>query len=509
MIGINSVTSALLFAGALYAGILSVYTFQKMRTHSEGIPLFLLMGASFFYSAGYGCELFSGDPSWTFAWLRVQYIGLSFMPYLIFTLAMSFTGIYPFKGKISFIFLGVALITFISIQTNPYHHLFYTFIATDTSGPFPTSHLGKGPLYALHMSMFIASCLVSFFLYLKSVITSRGMDKTRQIVLTSTTVFPLASILLYLLEIVPWHIDPSPLSALLCCNLMVFGIHKTGLLELGPLARTLVFSSMSEGVIVTSKPELIADYNNAILKLFPSLSTDMRGKNLSRAIPGLTDTLPSENDYVDFCHTNTCYEIKNLPVVNTKGKAIGNAYIFRDVTREREYIESLKKRALIDGVTELYNRLHWEELAVQAIEQSAKNNNECAIMMVDLDHFKDVNDSYGHEFGDKILRSVSKRMLSVLRDNDLLGRYGGDEFCLCLPNTGKADCIAFCERLHKDVATLSVSSGSTSRPVSISIGITIIQPGQETTLTKSLSQADQALYRAKRNGRNRTECIEV
>ena len=146
---------------------------------------------------------------------------------------------------------------------------------------------------------------------------------------------------------------------------------------------------------------------------------------------------------------------------------------------------------------------------MQAIEQSAKNNNECAIMMVDLDHFKDVNDSYGHEFGDKILRSVSKRMLSVLRDNDLLGRYGGDEFCLCLPNTGKADCIAFCERLHKDVATLSVSSGSTSRPVSISIGITIIQPGQETTLTKNLSQADQALYRAKRNGRNRTECIEV
>ncbi len=547
MIPLNYVVAAFLFSCALYAFFLSLYTFRRMRPQKVGPALVLLMVASVFYSTGYGCEILSGDPAWTFAWLRVQYVGLAFMPYLILRLSLEFTGRYPARGKALLIPLSIGSLAFIAVQTNGLHGLFYAAVCTDITGPFPTSQLAKGPVYALHMTSFIVCCLVAFFVYVRSMLASRGIEQKRLRVLASTTVFPLISIVLYLFEIVPWHLDPSPISALLCCNLMVYGIQKTGLLELGHLARDLVFSSMHEGVIVTSRPETIADYNDAIKKIFPALARDARGMKLSERLPQLSAVLPADNESCDYMQSaqvtqsvggaapsdgsgsgakprgkarrkndaesdssrDVRYEIKNLPVVNARGQVLGNAYIFRDVTRERLYLETLKKRALIDGLTELYNRSYWEELALQALHSSAENGNECSFLMFDLDRFKDINDSFGHDAGDSILRSVSKRIRSSLREKDVAGRYGGDEFCVCLPNTGREECLAFSERLKKDVSSISISAGGVNTPVTISIGIAIAGCGDGATVTRCLSQADQALYRAKKSGRNGIACHEA
>lgn len=533
MVPLNAVVSVLLFACSAYSVFLTQYTFRKIRNQDGDVPIMLLMAASAVYSAGYGMELLSGEPEWTFMWLRVQYVGLSFMPYLILAISIAFTCQSAVCRKLALIPLAVGAISFIAVQTNGLHSLFYTSVGTDRSGPFPTSLLGKGPIYALHMGSFVLCCLLATVLYIRKVIATRGMEKKRLVVLTSTSLFPMISIALYLFKIVPWNIDPSPVSALICCNLMVYGIWKTGLLELGRLARDLVFSSMHEGVIVTSKPETIADYNDAVTKLFPAFSRDVRGRRLSEAIPRYTDFLPEEGDSADYrpelsqpaarspkaerrkasratarkieAPAVSCYEVKNIPVLNQNRQAIGNAFIFRDVTREREYVESLKKRALIDGVTELYNRIYWDELAGNALQESLDAGSECAILMFDLDYFKNINDSYGHEFGDRVLRSVSKRVLSTLREHDLAGRYGGDEFCVCLPNTGRDESIAFSERLRKEISCISASYGGVIKPVTISIGISVASGGNRLNVSKYLAQADQALYSAKRNGRNRVE----
>jgi len=544
LIPLYAIVSALLFACSAYAVILAVYTSRKIRNHGGGLPLFLLMAASAVYSAGYALELCSGDPEWTFACLRVQYLGLAFMPYLILRISVGFTCQSRLCRKLALIPLAIGIVSFLAIQTNPLHGLFYPSIGTDASGPFPTSLLGKGPLYAFHMTSFIVSCLAAFLLYARRVYASRGMEKQRLIVLASTSVFPLISIVLYLTKVVPWNIDPSPVSALICCNLMVYGIRKTGLLELGRLARDLVFSSMHEGVIVTSKPDIVADYNGSVVKLFPEFARDVRGKRLSDVIPYYLAFLPEEGDSADYrpgspsgdapgpdsaavgipdrrkgrsgvarvkrapaasLSRESCYEVKNIPVLNGKSQILGNAFIFRDVTREREYLESLKKRALIDGVTELYNRIYWDELASQALQASLEAGAKCAFLMFDLDNFKAVNDSYGHEFGDRILRSVSKRVLATLREHDLAGRYGGDEFCVCLPNTGREESISFSERLRREISCISASFGNVIKPVTISIGISVASGQSRMNVSRYLAQADQALYSAKRNGRDRVE----
>ncbi len=540
MIPLNHVVSALLFSCALYTVFLSLLTFRKIRPRKVGSALVSLMVASVFYSAGYGLELFSGDPAWTFACLRVQYVGLAFMPYLILRIALEFTGQYRSYGKVLRVPLGIGVIAFAAVQTNALHGLFYSSVGTDFSGPFPTSLLAKGPVYAAHMTSFIVSCLAAFLIYMRLLLAPRGIEHKRLYVLASTTVFPLAGIALYLLAIVPWHLDPSPVSALLCSTFMLYGIRRTGLLELGQRARDLVFSSMREAVIVTSRPDTIAEYNEAARRIFPELAREARGLSLADAVPCLAGHLPAENDCLDYARPGQAasarsersgpdghgkpgrrrrkdadaavpgvrYEIRNVPVMDGRGRVLGNAYIFRDVTREREYLESLKKRALIDGLTELNNRGYWEELAGKSLRSSFERGGECAFLMFDLDRFKDINDSFGHDAGDNILRSVSRRVQSALRERDVAGRYGGDEFCVCLPNTGKEECLAFSERLKREVSSISISSGGVNTPVTISVGISVASPGDGASVTRCLSQADQALYRAKRNGRNGIACFE-
>ncbi len=511
MIALNHIASALMFFGSLYAVVLSFCTYKKMRSQAGGPSLFLLMAASAVYSMGYGLELFSGDPEWTFACLRVQYVGLAFMPYLIARIALDFTGLFPKARAMVRAPLLIGVISFVAMQTNGLHGLFYTTVGTDLSGPFPTSSLAKGPLYALHMGSFIVSCLAALVVYARAVASSRGMDKTRLVVLASTTVFPLLSIALYLFEIVPWHLDPSPVSALICCNLMLFGIYRTGLLELGHLARDLVFSSMREAVIVTSNPEMIADYNEAASRLFPELAREARGRNLSVALPRLIGFLPPENDSADYSadacpdgdtSASTRYEIRNFPVYGTKGQTLGNAYIFRDVTRERQYLESLKKRALVDGLTELYNRAYWEEMSNTAMEACRAAQRSCAVIMVDLDRFKDVNDSFGHDVGDRVLRGASRKILDSLREHYIAGRFGGDEFCLFLPNAGREECAEYSERLRRELQSITRMPGNAVKTVTASIGIALILPGEGLMLSEALSRADKALYRVKRDGRN-------
>lgn len=158
--------------------------------------------------------------------------------------------------------------------------------------------------------------------------------------------------------------------------------------------------------------------------------------------------------------------------------------------------------AMTDGLTGLHNRRWLSDAFRRQMHRCELDNLPCTVIMLDIDHFKQVNDRYGHIAGDRILCTVAKVLINTMRPADLISRYGGEEFALCLPDTSTKDTKLIAERLRASVAstTTSFDDGKQLPPVTISLGIAQMKPGQ--TLDSLISSADNALYRAKAQGRN-------
>jgi len=161
--------------------------------------------------------------------------------------------------------------------------------------------------------------------------------------------------------------------------------------------------------------------------------------------------------------------------------------------------ETLKLMASTDELTGLMNRRELNLGAPELINQAKRYTHTIALLMIDIDHFKNINDSYGHQKGDRVLQELGQRLQTFGRQTDLIARFGGEEFIMLLPDTGADDVNLFAERLHKLLSEIEVNN----TPVTVSIGITMSDGSQNLhDLTK---QADSALYNAKNNGRNRTD----
>ncbi len=164
--------------------------------------------------------------------------------------------------------------------------------------------------------------------------------------------------------------------------------------------------------------------------------------------------------------------------------------------------EEVQSLSVTDPLTGVYNRRGLFQKCNEVIEQHRRNNLPVALVVFDLDNFKDFNDSYGHSIGDLILTSIARRMTNRLRTSDVLGRYGGDEFVLLLSGISDANIRPILERLRQSISLEPINIGSEMIFVTISMGVaTNTTSGYD--LTNLLRHADQALYRVKKSGRNR------
>jgi len=168
-------------------------------------------------------------------------------------------------------------------------------------------------------------------------------------------------------------------------------------------------------------------------------------------------------------------------------------------------LETTKEQANVDELTGLYNRRFLEEYARKLIAMARRKEQPLGVIMMDLDHFKEYNDVYGHETGDRILRHFAKTASRAIREANLAARYGGEEFVVMLPETGAQACMLVAERIRHAVERMVVPSG-TEKPlprVTVSLGIAIY-PEHGQGLEEILQAADKALYESKRAGRNRS-----
>jgi two-component system cell cycle response regulator len=159
--------------------------------------------------------------------------------------------------------------------------------------------------------------------------------------------------------------------------------------------------------------------------------------------------------------------------------------------------------AITDKLTGLYNRRYFDHFLDFEIKRASRQKASLALLMMDIDNFKLINDTLGHLFGDKILNKLGEIIKSIIRETDLAARYGGEEFSIVMSNTGFEEAADIAERLRKAINQYNFDV--TKRPTTVSIGIALY-PSDSTSLQDLLSNADRALYRAKHEGKNRV-CV--
>lgn len=254
-----------------------------------------------------------------------------------------------------------------------------------------------------------------------------------------------------------------------------------------------------------SRSSLVKEPHDMVMNWVPNLSRQAAMKVLK--LIGVTDS------------TSTC----DLPLV-TEGKIMGTLWMWGEGMHESDLpalslfasqvaaalqkanlLTEVGRLAITDELTGIFNRRHFFEMAEMKFELAQKSNHPLSVLIVDIDHFKKFNDSYGHAIGDQVLREVSRLMCSAMRESDIIGRYGGEEFSIILPDTSTKAAIYVADRLISQVSDNPIETDAGKLSIQISIGIGGM--GKETpTLHSLIIRADQAMYLAKSAGRN---CVAV
>jgi two-component system cell cycle response regulator len=227
---------------------------------------------------------------------------------------------------------------------------------------------------------------------------------------------------------------------------------------------------------------------------------------LQRVMQGSIVTGIESEDYDS--EGNLHYVIRSVfPIRNPNREVVGAIVSVVDVTYRVEYENQLKalnqklqSLAVTDGLTGLHNHRAFQDYLEEQFQVAMRNKQPLALILIDVDHFKQYNDTYGHQAGDEVLRQVAQILSAHVREGDFVARYGGEEFVIVLPRADSESAVAVAERLREAVQ----SAEWRLRPVTGSFGVACARPDMETR-QELIEAADQALYQAKKNGRNRVE----
>jgi diguanylate cyclase (GGDEF)-like protein/PAS domain S-box-containing protein len=195
-----------------------------------------------------------------------------------------------------------------------------------------------------------------------------------------------------------------------------------------------------------------------------------------------------------------------VTAMHENGQIVGVEAVFQDIAQRKEMEQELMRLATTDSLTGVANRRHFIEQLEIELAHVIRFGKPTAFLMVDIDHFKRVNDTYGHATGDAVLKHFTELTKQRLRRVDMIGRLGGEEFGIMLPGTDFSGAVIFAERLRSYVADTPAQSSNETIPITVSIGIAMFGAGDDASDT-IMARADDALYRAKESGRNRVEVM--
>ncbi|NGZ29274.1 MAG: diguanylate cyclase [Magnetococcales bacterium] len=264
-----------------------------------------------------------------------------------------------------------------------------------------------------------------------------------------------------------------------------------------------IILSATEGIVVTDREGKVVLVNPAAERILEKTSQQIIGEGF----PQLVDDPSYINAYLQswgadmpetIFYKNKLINMNISTIQDDENRIMGSAALFRDVTDEKRLEEQLRQLSFTDGLTGLLNRRRMEEVLREELSRASRYNQKVSLVLLDVDHFKKFNDQYGHDQGDRVLIAMARIMKEHFRTNDLCCRYGGEEFCVIMPNTDTPGAFYGADRFRQKVEATNIDG----LKVTITAGIAIF-PRHGSEPDALLKQADLALYQGKQEGRNR------
>ncbi len=489
--------------------------FSLKRRHAGGAPAFsALMLSVSLYCWGYAIELSQDNLPGMRAGLFIEYVGLAFLPSLWLVLALQYTGtIKRLTWKAAAALSAVPLVTIVLMNTTEYHGLYYTSMGIEQSGSLALFSREVGPWYYVQFAYLNAMLLSGNVLYLRMVIRSAPAFRNQAINMLAGSLVPWVTNLVYMAGLGPRGIDINVFALTLTSPFFVFGIFRSKMLDLAPVARGIVFESMDDPIVVLDTSNRIIDVNNAAKRLFSFLDPGAVGKDvlgLVKDYPSLERQIAADGRdpvelYITDNGTERYFRSRITGFTDSKARPLGRIVTLHEVTEQTILMRKLEELATVDELTKVFNRRMVLELGQREILAARRHGRPLSLVMMDIDHFKHFNDTYGHQAGDKVLAAVADACRGNLRATDVFGRYGGEEFIALFPDTGPDTAVEIADTLRLIIAGKVIEYEGKALSLTASFGVTGMARVTSQTLDELLKRADRALYLAKERGRNRVE----
>ncbi len=215
---------------------------------------------------------------------------------------------------------------------------------------------------------------------------------------------------------------------------------------------------------------------------------------------------PIRTTLKNYSKTGEAYwlDLSILPLSDEQGNITHFVAIERDVTQQKKLEKTLNELTRTDALTDIFNRRAFDEILEAEYSRFKRTGDNYALLMLDIDHFKSVNDNYGHSAGDEVLKEFARACRSNIRNHDTVSRLGGEEFCILLPDTSAQAAAKIADKLRQWVMDNPIDTDGHSISLTVSVGVSEVEPSDGDSLD-ALKRADVKLYKAKENGRNRVE----
>jgi len=484
--------------GAVICGSLSVYTW-RVRALEGARTLSLFAASAFVWCALAVFEYLSVSPLFKILFSKLEYLGAVSVPLLWLLFAAHYTRRDTWVTKRMIIALGlIPCVTFALVVTNEWHKLIWSSVGFQAQSLI----FEHGPWFNfVHIPYSYTLILLGMGFLALSLLTDSPIYRIQTSILLLAGLFPALSNFLYLiLDARPVGFDPTLLGIALGSALLVYGLIRADLIQVAPMSYRTVFLNTADGVVLLTNDNRITDLNPVARDILNLELNEVRGEALGEVAPpyhalatrreeDTTSTI--QGQHVGYPR----YFQVRVKVMHEGKRRMGKIMIIRDITTEKHQQAELERIAYLDSLTGLPNRRQLTREVDKAISLAARYRWNLAFLYIDLDKFKLINDTYGHDVGDGVLGHVATCLKREVREGDTVARLGGDEFAALIYNADRASALETCQRLLQTLAQ-PVKLGDHQVKVEASIGVASY-PKDGATMADLLRYADTAMYRAK------------
>lgn len=492
----------------LIVTVLSLYAIFRtitMRITIKSRYILLLELCIFLYAVGYYFELDAATIEGAYTAQRIQYLGLPFISIFYF-LFMSDCSNCEQKNKwlIALIFVFPVLVL-ITVNTYPEITLYFKHLSFQNT-PTPRLIIKKGILYNANIFYSFFFILLSVIRVIKSYPKKTRSEKQKRIMFMLAAILPFITVFTFVMD------NTAPFiilgSASLVVSLFIIGWYIIYLRPQDwlPYAKENIIENLNNGYVLIDTNNNFIDANAVAIGYFPTLKHLLPGDSISDIEGFPFNLLKGEVTTYEF---TLYYDEKDIrlrasmtPIISEE-KTVCVCVIFYDISEIHRLMEEFEKTTTFDEMTGLLNRTTFFRMAYRDFNISKRNNYVASALMLDIDHFKDVNDHYGHQCGDEVLITVASIIGNRLRHTDISGRYGGEEFCVLLLAADSEAAYKIANIIRQLVWSHQFKFNREEFHVTISIGVAQLDVERHKTLEDLIADADAALYKAKRTSRNK------